>query len=198
MKKKHYITTIADIKYCEENGRTIWSAIDVSNYYYKFSNGVWCRYRENDEGKEDDLFEYNSRLCVSLNDTNILYYYEEESEEKPKITKDDLGKKAIFPDGSIGELRFIVKPAGKNFMYGKDACTFYKSCEIVEEQQEATEKDIGKLCWFWDVENNKFIEVLAGYDKDCEIPYECGVGWYNKHCRPLTKAEIQEFMEKAE
>ena len=67
----------------------------------------------------------------------------------------------------------------------------------VEEQQEATEKDIGKLCWFWDDNVNKFIEVLDVCDKDYKIPYECGLGWYN-HCRPLTKAEIQEFMEKAE
>lgn len=67
-----------------------------------------------------------------------------------------------------------------------------------EPMQEVTEEDVGKLCLFWDVDDNKFIEVLAGYDKDSKTPYECGAGWYNRYCRPLTKEEIKEFMEKVE
>lgn len=133
-KKKHYIKTVDDIKYCEENGKMLF---DKDNKYsFKFDNGRWTEY-----DVEGNLCSYNTTLFVS----DDLHYYEEES----------------------------------------------------EEQTEVSEKDIGKLCWFWDVDNNKFIEVLAGYDKDSKTPYECGAGWYNRYYRPLTKEEIQEFMEKA-
>ena len=132
-KKKHYIKTIEDIKYCEEKGIELYDEYQAT-VCFRFVDGVWCSYTNK------NLNVYNVRLSL-----NSLYY-EEES----------------------------------------------------EEQQEATEDDVGKLCWFWDVDNNKFIEVLAGYNKDSKTPYECGAGWYNRYCRPLTKEEIKEFMEKAE
>lgn len=66
-----------------------------------------------------------------------------------------------------------------------------------QEQQEANTKDVGKLCWFWNTnEKDKEINVLYGL-------YE-GKRYMDKktflfnHCRPLTKEEIKEFMEKAE
>jgi len=66
-----------------------------------------------------------------------------------------------------------------------------------EPMQEATEKDVGKLCWFWDGdENYRMASVLKSIDMDTEF-YAYNIGYY-RHCRPLTKEEIKEFMEKAE
>ena len=72
--------------------------------------------------------------------------------------------------------------------------------EESEEQTEATEKDVGKLCWFWYEDTTKGKEavgVLLGIATDEEVRFESDENFY-LHCRPLTKAEIQEFMEKAE
>lgn len=184
-KKKHYITTIADIKYCEENELTIYSDTWEPDFF-KFANGVWCMYSGN------ELKIYNNTFEVSYDE---LYYYEEESEEKPKITDDDLGKKVKFPDGSIGELKFIVPIDDKNFMYGKDACTFYKSCEIIEEQTEATEKDVGKLCLFkskteihYKVSILKKIVRYNGFNM-----YETEWGDRFGCCRRLSPVEVAEI-----
>lgn len=71
--------------------------------------------------------------------------------------------------------------------------------EEESEEQEATEKDIGKLCWFWDNEERKYISKLTNIYRSVSFPFEdCSFEDTWKHCRPLTKAEIQEFMEKAE
>lgn len=60
-----------------------------------------------------------------------------------------------------------------------------------------SEKDVGKLCWFVDNDGEEFVAVLEDYNEDTRMPYTCVNGWY-KECRPLTKEEIKEFMEKAE
>ena len=76
---------------------------------------------------------------------------------------------------------------------------YYILEEEYEEQQEATVKDVGKLCWCWDDDDeasNKMISVLKSIDMHREF-YANNIGYYI-HCRPLTKEEIKEFMEKAE
>ena len=136
MKKKHYIKDISDIKYCEDNGLTIYSDTWEPDFF-KFDNGVWCMYSDN------ELKFYNSSFDVSYDE---LYYYEEEP----------------------------------------------------EEQQEVTEKDVGKLCWFWDEdEDDKQVSVLNEIRMGSFPYYSINLGVYI-NCRPLTKEEIKEFMEKAE
>lgn len=75
--------------------------------------------------------------------------------------------------------------------------TFYYYEE--QEQQEATKNDIGKLCFGWNYDDEeKDLGVLEDYDiSDSDKYYLAGLDWYY-HCRPLTKEEIKEFMEKAE
>ena len=66
--------------------------------------------------------------------------------------------------------------------------------EESEEQTEATDNDVNKLCIF----DRNFIGVLSCIIEGQERKFHgIGLGWF-EHCRPLTKAEIQEFMEKAE
>lgn len=68
--------------------------------------------------------------------------------------------------------------------------------EEEQELQEVDGKDIGKLCWFWDNDERfKKIRVLTSISETGR-PYTDGIVYF--HCRPLTKEEIKEFMEKAE
>ena len=136
-KKKHYIKTIDDIKYCEEHKRLVLAGVYSDSY--KFEDGVWNRY-----DSDGNLDYYN----IGISTTDGLYYYEEES----------------------------------------------------EEQTEATEKNIGKLCWFWDNnEEIKTVSTLLEFNKfSLRMPYRATSGLNYMSCRPLTKAEIQEFMEKAD
>lgn len=136
-KKKHYIKTVKDIRYCEENGLTIYS--EKRRCYWMFKNDSWCQFI----GTE--IYFYNTSLAIKDDEL----YYEEES----------------------------------------------------EEQQEPTEKDVGKLCWFWMYdEKDKTVHILKNVSFTDEYHYNdsdirgCGFN----HCRPLTKEEIKEFMEKAE
>lgn len=143
MNKQHYIKTVADIKYCEDNEKTVFSEFE-KNRYYEFHNNVWCQYKKGSR----DIIVYNCEMFV---DDLELYYYEKES----------------------------------------------------EELQEATEKDVGKLCWFSNVaDGDKYISILSQITSDnifvSNIFASQGNWQYWKHCRPLTKAEIQEFMEKVE
>ena len=72
---------------------------------------------------------------------------------------------------------------------------WHDKTEITRPIQEATEADIGKLCYFWD-DDEEFkgyailtLKDVAGgkpyYMADGDTPY--------KHCRRLTKQEIEEL-----
>lgn len=136
-KKKHYIKTIEDIKYCEENGIELYDEYQAT-VCFRFVDGVWCSYTNK------NLNVYNVRLSL-----NSLYY-----EEK------------------------------------------------AQEQTETDTTSVGKLCYFWDDDwalTKKLIAILERIEPEMKSwkYYSLGLGSF-EHCRPLTKAEIQEFMEKAE
>jgi hypothetical protein len=64
---------------------------------------------------------------------------------------------------------------------------------LVEEPvKEATEKDIGKLCYFWDDESENAVGVLEKMDESIPYPYRNKDGFYY-HCRRLTPAEVAEI-----
>ena len=58
---------------------------------------------------------------------------------------------------------------------------------IQEAIEEATKKDIGKMCLFWDDDVKKY-----GVLTEIEIYYHIGEEDYG-HCRRLTKQEIKEL-----
>lgn len=62
---------------------------------------------------------------------------------------------------------------------------------LVEEPvKEATEKDIGKLCKFWDDDKDEEnISILQRINKECSYPFIHNDGYYG-HCRPLTPTEV--------
>lgn len=72
--------------------------------------------------------------------------------------------------------------------------------EITRPIQEVTEADIGKLCYFWDYDEQKE-SGTGSFGKLCIIDehkvegtkYQGqNIGWF-PHCRRLTKQEIEEL-----
>lgn len=62
-----------------------------------------------------------------------------------------------------------------------------------EPVKEATEKDVGKLCWFWDNdEDNKGIGTLTEILTDNPYSFCYRAGCF-RHCRRLTPAEVAEI-----
>lgn len=70
------------------------------------------------------------------------------------------------------------------------AINWHDKTEITRPIQEATEADLGKLCMFWDYEDMPHYGVLREIDE--ESIYKDGVNLW-KHCRRLTKQEIEEL-----
>lgn len=72
---------------------------------------------------------------------------------------------------------------------------WHDKTEITRPIQEATEADIGKLCYFWgDDEEFKGYAILTFKDVAWGKPYYIADGdtTYD-HCRRLTKQEIEEL-----
>ena len=73
---------------------------------------------------------------------------------------------------------------------------WHDKTEITRPTQEATEVDIGKLCYFWDDDEEfKGYAILTLKDVAGGKPYYIADGntTYD-HCRRLTKEEIEEII----
>ena len=82
--------------------------------------------------------------------------------------------------------------------YGHSICgnlikiNWHEKTEITRPIQEATEQDIGKLCYFWNDDDDfygKLDCILSGRG----VRYSLGNGQAFRHCRRLTKQEIEEL-----
>jgi len=74
---------------------------------------------------------------------------------------------------------------------------WHDKTEITRPIQEATEKDIYKLCCFWDSEYNpnaKIVGCLIAILPFGNVKYVARGGLNYKHCRRLTKQEIEELI----
>ena len=78
---------------------------------------------------------------------------------------------------------------------------FHDKTEITRPIQEATEQDVGKLCYFWDYDEEQE-NGTGSFGKLCIIDehkvegtkYQGqNIGWF-PHCRRLTKQEIEELI----
>jgi hypothetical protein len=74
---------------------------------------------------------------------------------------------------------------------------WHDKIEITRPIQEATEADVGKICYFWDKEKSgcyEYGELLPrGMNSYIDFPYQARNGRAWKHCRRLTKQEIEEL-----
>lgn len=114
-------------------------------------------------------------------------------EENNIILTDLNNKKAFYIFDNNTWIWSDSKTSLYNVQLSLDGTLYYYE----EQQKKVSQKDIGKLCWFVDNDGDAFVAVLEDYNEDTRLPYTCSNGWY-KECRPLTKEEIKEFMEKAE
>lgn len=64
-----------------------------------------------------------------------------------------------------------------------------------EPMQEATEADIGKLCWFWDSDDkSKQVGLLRSADYyGKKVGYESSDGLCYSHCCRLSSSEVAEL-----
>ena len=108
----------------------------------------------------------------------------------------------ILPD-EIERIRKAEKSFNLDIMYVKGGVfstvlkiNWHDKTEITRPTQEATEADIGKLCYFWDDDEEfKGYAILTLKDVVGGKPYYIADGntTYN-HCRRLTKQEIEEII----
>ena len=74
---------------------------------------------------------------------------------------------------------------------------WHDKTEITRPIQEATDADIGKLCYFWDGDEDysKQIGLLTGIKTENNIfKYVMAESVAFAHCRRLTKQEIEELI----
>lgn len=66
---------------------------------------------------------------------------------------------------------------------------------IIRPIQEATEADIGKLCYFWEKDFDKHFVGLLGFIDNASDnkKYQMHAGYWWSHARRLTKQEIEEL-----
>lgn len=67
--------------------------------------------------------------------------------------------------------------------------------EITRPIQEATKKDFGKICYFWDDDGTRAYGLLSDLiiEGSEDRKYGCCYGKRWKHARRLTKTEIEEL-----
>ena len=111
----------------------------------------------------------------------------------------------ILPDWAS-----LIKRADKSYNYdsmfskgaafARDCCilkiNWHDKTEITRPIQEATEQDIGKLCYFWSVDNpnDKAYGILSSIGtENGEKYYIIDDACFYEHCRRLTKQEIEEL-----
>lgn len=71
---------------------------------------------------------------------------------------------------------------------------WHNKTEITRPIQEATEQDIGKLCMFWDMDNEvEYFGILSRIYKEGKYHYLSRREDDFVHCRRLTKQEIEEL-----
>lgn len=69
---------------------------------------------------------------------------------------------------------------------------------MIEVDWRDTLEEKPRLCWVWDVnEDKKVVANVIGFDGEWEVPYRTPRFSY-KNAIPLTKEEIQVFMDNAE
>ena len=104
--------------------------------------------------------------------------------------------KTIYKDANGLPVYYINTPETAGVIpcpVGLFKINWHDKTEITRPIQEATEADIGKLCYFWDDEFKGY-GILTHKDIAGGKPYYLADGntTYD-HCRRLTKQEIEEL-----
>lgn len=92
----------------------------------------------------------------------------------------------------------VVLVYGNAFRFSIDdifSINWHDKIEITRPIQECTEQDIGKLCAFWDKNNNRVFygKLFKIDDRFSPHKYQASGNVGYIHCRRLTKQEIEEL-----
>lgn len=71
---------------------------------------------------------------------------------------------------------------------------WHDKTEITRPIQEATEQDVGKLCYFWNDDDDFYAKLDSIFNGKFGKYYCLGNGHSFSHCRRLTKQEIEELI----
>lgn len=140
--KTIYIKTVEDLLKYKDTDTKIYS-VDSDSYYFKFVNGVPCRFY--DKGG----FDFNCGFYVNNDKT---YYVEEKckpGEGLPMVTTKDIGELCLFWDGTLGESAMLVSKletvldSSISFPYQSSTRSWYQHCtrittRAIKELQETS------------------------------------------------------------
>ena len=108
------------------------------------------------------------------------------------ILPDDIIK--LTPSGAFNYSYGCYNYCGNNTI-NMLKINWHDKTEIIRPIQEATKEDFKKLCLFFDGDSSKdVVGVLTAIDSESDLNryYMAGGTWW-KHCRRLTKQEIEEL-----
>lgn len=125
------------------------------------------------------------RIFDSENEKDMADLWDILTEDVVEIKKQDYGPSLKYygNNNNVISITDIIK------------INWHDKTEITRPTQEATEADIGKLCYFWDDDEEfKSYAILTLKDVAGGKPYYIADGntTYD-HCRRLTKQEIEEL-----
>ena len=103
--------------------------------------------------------------------------------------------KTIYKDSNGFPVYFIKSPEIDGIVpspVGLFKINWHGKTEITRPLQEATEVDIGKICVFWDNnDDKKYYSTYTRNDDEGRFMDNVDCAW--DHCRRLTKQEIEEL-----
>lgn len=107
----------------------------------------------------------------------------------------------ILPD-EIKKIKKANKLCDSDVLYAIDGglysslfkINWHDKTEITRPIQEATEQDVGKLCYFWNDDGDFYAKLDSIFNGKFGKYYCLGNGHSFSHCRRLTKQEIEELI----
>jgi hypothetical protein len=107
----------------------------------------------------------------------------------------------ILPDevckieASCGDVVLVYSNAFRFSIDDIFSINWHDKTEITRPIQEATEQDIGKLCYFWDNDGTRTYGLLSDLiiEESEDRKYGCVYGRRWIHARRLNKQEIEEL-----
>ena len=123
-----------------------------------------------------------------------------ENEKDMQDLWDILPDKVSKIEASCGDVVLVYSNVFRFSIDDIFSINFHDKTEITRPIPEATEQDVGKLCYFWDDDNEHALGKTNGYGILTLKDVAGGKCYYiadgdstYEHCRRLTKTEIEEL-----
>lgn len=147
--------------------------------------------------------DYKDNLYFERTNKMTQKIFDVENEKDMQDLWDILPDKVYLMARGIcdSDIRFWYNTKGGKTSSDCYLCDFLKinwhdKKEIERPIQEATEKDVGKLCYFWDNDGSRAYGLLSDLiiEEREDVKYGCVYGKRWTHAKRLTKQEIEELI----